>query len=92
MKQANLPTFFAGAMIPDGYLSHLGELYDPAGGWIAYLIKGGAGMGKSTLMKRVLAALTATGEPAWRIPCPSDPDSLDGVIFPGRRVCLLDAT
>ena len=92
MKQANLPTFFAGAMTPDGYLSHLGEVYDPADGWVAYLVKGGAGMGKSTLMKRVLAALTAQGEPAWRIPCPSDPDSLDGVVFPRRRVCLLDAT
>lgn len=92
MKQTGLPTFFAGVMTPDGYLSHLGELYDPQAGWVAYLIKGGAGMGKSTLMKRVLAAAAAAGEEAWRVPCPSDPDSLDGVVLPGRRVCLLDAT
>ena len=92
MKQPYIPTFFAGVMTPDGYLSHLGELYDPAEGWVAYLVKGGAGMGKSTLMKRVLAALTARGEKAWQIPCPSDPDSLDGVVFPERRVCLMDAT
>lgn len=92
MKQAHIPTFFAGVMTPDGYLSHLGELYDPAEGWVAYLIKGGPGMGKSTLMKRVLAAAVAQGEAAWRVPCPSDPDSLDGVVLPGRRVCLLDAT
>ena len=92
MEQAKIPTMFAGVLTPDGYRSHLEDCYDPEDGWRAYLIKGGAGMGKSTLMKRVLAAVVEQGGRARCIPCPSDPDSLDGVVFEDKKICLLDAT
>lgn len=86
------PSFFMGAIAPGGYISHLGSIYNPEKGWRAYLIKGGPGMGKSTLMKGVVAALTERGVQAVEIPCPSDPDSLDGVIFPTLKACIMDAT
>lgn len=92
MNQLSLPTYFAGVLSPDGYCSHLDELYDPEDGWRAYLIKGGAGMGKSTLMKSAAAALAEKGRPVTLITCPSDPNSLDGVIFPDIKACIMDAT
>ncbi len=84
--------FFAGVSSADGYCSHLGEIYKPDGAWRAYIIKGGAGMGKSTMMKRVARALSAAGIAAWHAPCPSDPDSVDAVVFPEIKACLMDAT
>ncbi len=50
-----------------------------------YLIKSGPGCGKSTLMKHWPRTAEQKGEPHRGIHCASDPDSLDGVIFPEKR-------
>ncbi len=86
------PSFFMGALTAEGYYSNLKNIYDPAKGWRAYLIKGGPGMGKSSLMKGVVADLAEKGFDWVAVPCPSDPDSLDGVIFPAAKVAIMDAT
>ena len=57
-----------------------------------YLIKSGPGCGKSTLMKHIAQAAEQKGERIEKIHCASDPDSLDGVIFPEKRQAILDAT
>ncbi len=90
--QNNIPMFFAGVSSIDGYRSRLGEIYRPADGWRAYIIKGGAGMGKSTMMKRVAHAMSESGVNMWCAPCPGDPDSVDAVIFPEIKACIMDAT
>lgn len=87
------PRFFFGANTPDGFFGyHRTDLYDPRGGWAAFLIKSGAGTGKATFMREILETITARGIEAEAIYCSSDPDSLDAVIFPDIRVCVLDAT
>ena len=73
---------FLGANTPEGFISLFDELYDPAEDWRAYIIKGGPGTGKSRLMRRVADELEQAGYTAQRVLCSSDPDSLDGVIFP----------
>ena len=35
--------FFMGANTPGGFVGYLDDLYDPADGWRAYLIKSGPG-------------------------------------------------
>ncbi len=90
--QSNVPMFFAGVSSVDGYRSHLGDIYKPDEDWRAYIIKGGAGMGKSTMMKRVAHALEEVGINTWYAPCPGDPDSVDAVIFPEIKACIMDAT
>lgn len=92
MTELKLPVFFAGVMSADGYCSRLDGIYDPDDGWRAYLIKGGAGMGKSTLMKALASDLTSRGARAELIACPSDPNSLDAVIFPDLKTAVMDAT
>ena len=84
--------FFLGANTPQGFVGFADELYDPADGWQAYLIKSGPGTGKSSLMRRIYERLTALSLDAEAICCSSDPASLDGVIFPQLRMCILDAT
>ena len=88
----HIPSFFMGAISAGGYRSNLKNIYNADKGWHAYLIKGGAGMGKSTLMKGVARALGEQGIDHIAIPCPSDPNSLDGVVFPSAKVSIMDAT
>ena len=85
-------SFFLGANTPGGFYSLFGELYDPADGWRLYIVKGGPGTGKSTLMKRVADAADRRGLYCERIFCSSDPGSLDGVIIPSLKVSVADGT
>ena len=93
MYQQTIPIrFFLGANTPTGFVGYQAELYDPADGWIAYLIKGGPGSGKSSLMRRILALLTDHGIDTELLLCSSDPRSIDGVLAPSLKVAVLDAT
>ena len=85
--------FFFGANTPNGFIGfHKTDLYDPRDGWVAFLIKSGAGTGKATFMRQVLSELTAKGLDAETIYCSSDPSSLDAVVFRDIRLCVMDAT
>lgn len=75
-----------------GFRSMFSRSYSPEEGWRAYIIKGGPGTGKSTLMRSVCAAAEEAGVWAERIRCSSDPDSLDAVILPTLRRAIYDGT
>ena len=45
--------FFLGANSPTGFYSLYDQLIDPAGAKSIYILKGGAGCGKSSLMRKV---------------------------------------
>ncbi len=83
--------FFLGSNTPTGFIGTAETLYTPDG-WRVYILKSGAGTGKSTLLRRVYDQLTADGEEAEVFCCSSDPGSLDAVRFPTRRLCLVDGT
>ncbi len=83
--------FFLGSNTPTGFVGTTKTLYKPDG-WRVYILKSGAGTGKSTLLRRVYEQLTAAGEEAEVFCCSSDPDSLDAVRFPARRLFLIDGT
>ena len=80
--------FFLGTTTPSGFRGYFEELTAEPGIQM-YLIKSGPGCGKSTLMKTL--AKQAAG-PVQRIHCSSDPDSLDGVVFCGKKAAIVDAT
>jgi len=82
--------FFLGANAASGFVSHFEELYDPEGGWQCYILKGGPGTGKSSIMKRIVELTPALEHEL--IHCSSDPESLDGVIFPEKKICIADGT
>ncbi len=84
--------FFLGANTPDGFYSMFDQLYSPEDGWRLYIIKGGPGTGKSTLMKKIAAECDRRGIYCERIYCSSDPSSLDAVIIESLKVSIADGT
>ena len=84
--------YFLGSSVPEGFFSCFDQLTPPLAGWYTYVLKGGPGTGKSTLMKQVAQALEARELHCERICCASDPASLDAVIVPSLRVSLADGT
>lgn len=92
IKNVNTSKFFLGANTPVGFYSLFDNLYFPDEDWFCYIIKGGPGTGKSGLMKRVAKVAESKNVKTELIYCSSDPDSLDAVIFPEKRVCIADGT
>lgn len=84
--------FFLGANTPTGFVGYLDDLYDGRDGWQAYIIKSGPGTGKSSMMRAVLDTMTELGQESEVICCSSDPNSLDGLIFHGLKMCIIDGT
>lgn len=87
-----LPEFFAGANSADGFYSCFEDMYSISSGDIMYILKGGPGTGKSTLMKNVTKKLIEKGEKATLFYCSSDPDSLDGAVFEKSGTGIADGT
>ena len=85
-------TFFLGANTPYGFHSLFHELYDPADGWRAYILKGGPGTGKSTFMKTIAAKCDEAGVRYETIRCASDPNSLDALRIESKKICIADGT
>ena len=77
--------FFLGANTPQGFVSRFDQLANPAEGWREFVLKGGPGTGKSSLIRKV-------AEHIELIHCSSDVDSLDGVILPEIKTSIADGT
>lgn len=84
--------YFLGANSPSGFYSLYPELLPVESAEAIYILKGGAGCGKSSFMRRVARHAQAAGLETVLIPCSGDPDSLDAVIIPQRRIALVDGT
>lgn len=84
-------SFFAAANSGEGFKSFYGEIFSEERLERRYLIKGGAGSGKSSLMRRIADMARERGAEVEYYYCSSDPESLDGVII-GGRAALIDST
>ena len=85
-------TYFLGANSARGFVSLYEQWIDQSRAKAFYIIKGGAGCGKSTLMAGVARNLEAQGYAVEYIRCSGDPDSLDGVAVPAKAAALMDGT
>ena len=81
--------FYLGANSPTGFYSLYSELLPPETASVIYILKGGPGCGKSTLMRQVMEEKGASVE---YIACSGDPDSLDAVVFPALNTAIVDGT
>lgn len=84
--------YFLGANSPAGFYSLYDHLLPPEEARAIYILKGGPGCGKSTLMRKIGAWAEEAGLETEYILCSGDPDSLDAVILPGRDVAIVDGT
>lgn len=84
--------YFLAANSKDGFYNQFNELttYDEVDRF--YIIKGVAGCGKSTFMKRLATYLSDNGYDAEMIFCSSDTGSLDGVISKKAKLAICDGT
>ncbi len=84
--------YFLAANSGAGFISMFDACYNAKDGWKAYIIKGGPGTGKSSFMKYTIKRAAEKGEDFISVPCSSDPNSLDAVIFPNRKAVIMDGT
>lgn len=57
-----------------------------------YILSGGPGTGKSDLIRAIGEQMAKAGDDIWFIHCPSDNDSLDGVILPRLKAAIMDGS
>lgn len=85
--------YFPGANTGIGFVNSFSGINPP---WAApcytYVLKGGPGVGKNTLMKKAVEAAEKAGYEAEEFRCASDPQSFDAVRIPDMGVILLDGT
>lgn len=91
MENNNLKYFLA-ANSCEGFCSFFDKSYLPDGEWRVFIIKGGPGTGKSSFMKYFAAKAEENGLKTLLCPCSSDPDSLDAVILPQKKLVIMDGT
>ena len=85
-------SFFFGANSRKEYTSLFSSSYDKKADGMHYILKGGPGTGKSTLMKKLAIELEKKGYFVERGYCSADPNSLDMVIAPEINFSILDGT
>lgn len=82
---------FPGANTSNGFYSYFDYIIPKDVNRI-FCLKGGPGVGKSSLMKKVARDFSERGYDVEVFPCSSDPGSLDAVVVKKLKVVLLDAT
>jgi len=92
-KQTNARIFIS-ANTGNGFYSLYDDWFRNENFERIYVIHGGPGTGKSTLMRKICACAKSKGALCKEILCSSDPASLDGIILEknGKRIGVLDGT
>ncbi|WP_077622728.1 PRK06851 family protein [Sediminibacillus massiliensis] len=88
-REARTKHRFLGAATPEGAVDFIPNLTE---GTKRYFLKGRAGTGKSTLLKKIAAAGTRYGFDVEVYHCGFDPESLDMVVIRELEVSVFDST
>ncbi|MGN1482029.1 AAA family ATPase [Porcipelethomonas sp.] len=81
--------YFLGGTSPEGFQSKFIEQIKKPG-YYTYILKGGPGTGKSTLMKKIAKAFE--DHPVSVYYCSSDLNSLDAVVIEDKKIIVVDGT
>lgn len=84
-------SFFAGATTSRGFVNLYDNIVDRDDCTAFFVVKGGSGVGKSTMLKKIAASLQENHEVEY-FRCSADTDSLDGIALPGKGIALVDGT
>lgn len=87
----NKTEYFAGANTKNGYVSCFHEIIGDKYKKV-YILKGSAGSGKSTFMKRVGERALREGLSVEYIRCSADTTSFDGILIPESNLAIVDGT
>lgn len=92
MRKHSVKHLFPGGNTPQGFFSYYDNIISQKEAKRIFIIKGGPGVGKSSLMKKIANEMLQSGYDVEMLHCSSDPDSLDGVVIPGINVAIIDGT
>lgn len=92
MSDHNKIQYFLGSNTKRGFVPLFNQLRDPNNGNRLFILKGGPGSGKSSLMKRLAQELENQGHHIEYIPCASDPKSLDAFLDYDTNTSIVDGT
>jgi len=92
MKEVVNAKYFLGSNTKRGFVPLFDKLKDPEKGHRFYILKGGPGSGKSTLMRRIAETLKKQNHFIEYMPCASDPESLDAIYDHDAGVVIVDGT
>lgn len=84
--------FFPGGNTNQGFYSRFAYILPRNQVRRKIILKGGPGVGKSTLMRRTAEYLQEIHREVEFFHCSSDPDSLDGIAAPGLGFAMIDGT
>lgn len=84
--------YFPGANTPQGYVSLFDDIISWPDANKIFIIKGGPGVGKSTLMKKLARSLHKENINLELLYCTSDSNSIDGLILTDYKISILDGT
>ena len=87
-------SYFASSNSGCGFVSYFDKIFDRSSYNKIFILKGGPGTGKSSLMKKATIIAEELDLPYEHIVCSPDPESLDEVIIKkeNRRTAILDGT
>ncbi len=88
----NTTHFFLGANSGQGFQSLFSRFCEPENHYDLLVLKGGPGVGKSTMMHTIGKAMEDRGETVEYLYCSGDPSSLDGIHIPRIRTAIVDGT
>ena len=81
--------YFLGSATPEGFVTPIDDVLSDTSNTV-YILKGTAGSGKSTLMKKISEAFSDSPRELYF--CSADPYSLDAVYLKDKRVLIMDGT
>ncbi|MCM1522888.1 MAG: ATPase [Ruminococcus sp.] len=81
--------FFLGSSTPNGFATPVSELVNDTSNTV-FILKGTAGSGKSTIMKKIRDAFPESPKEIYY--CSADPYSLDAVYLKDRKALIIDGT
>ena len=90
MAQQHVHHLFPGSNTCRGFVGFFEELRRKADRTV--ILKGGPGVGKSTLMREAGRRFERQGMDVYYYHCSGDPDSLDGVLAPAAGYLVMDGT
>lgn len=90
LKESTIKHRFLGAATPNGAVDFIQNLTEDIEK--RYFIKGRAGSGKSTMLKKIVSAAEARGFDTEVYHCGFDPNSLDMVILREKGIAIFDST
>ncbi len=92
MKESSIRHMFPGNNTDRGFFSYFSYILPQPQAKRIYCLKGGPGVGKSSLLKRIGERVAQEGYDLEYMHCASDPDSLDALVIPALGVALIDGT